>query len=264
MYYNLINSMSRGGVALDANVQVFITANGITDTTYINALNTLVIYLKANSVYSKIQAWWIFYGNENQSIYNFINPSLYRLNFFGSGTIDNNGFLGNGTNAYATTGFIPSAIQNVNSNGLTIVSRTNNTPVTSDTIEFGALFSGSSYIWVKNPNTTLFAGAAVNGSVGIFAQADSKGIYTATKTSATVTNIFKNSVGSTLFSSGGTLPTSELYIGTININGSPYTNGWTNQQLTMAMAHEGISNSETVILQSGLDTFENALGRKTW
>ena len=264
MYYNLINSMSRGAVALDADVINFLNANLITDTTYINALNTMVLGLKADGLYDGIQCWHIFYGNANQSKYNFINQSLYQLTFFGSGTIDNNGFLGNGTNAYATTGFIPSAIQNVNSNGLTIVSRTNNTPVTSDAIEFGALFSGNSYIWVKNPNTTLFAGASLNGNVGTFSQADSKGIYTATKTSATVTNIFKNSVGRTPFSSGGTLPTSELYIGTINFNGSPYTNGWTNQQLTMAMAHEGFSDAQIVLLHSRLDTFENALGRKTW
>ena len=36
------------------------------------------------------------------------------------------------------------------------------------------------------------------------------------------------------------------------------------QQLTMAMAHEGFSDAQIVLLHSRLDTFENALGRKTW
>jgi len=260
-------SLGSSTPALDVNVQAFITANGITDTIYINALNTLVVYLKVNLVFSKIQSWWIFYGNATQSKYNLINPSLYELTFFGGGTIDNNGFLGNGTNAYANTNFTPSAVQNVNNNGLTLVCATNNTTTTGDVIEFGSFNSGSqiSILVAKANNSNFRSSSALNdvATIGIRDGVnDSKGVFTGSKISAISNQLYINS---TLYSNGlggGSLPTFPLYIMALNLGGSLY--GVSQQRLLHNMAHEGLNATEVAILHTGLDAFETALGRKTW
>ena len=270
MYYNLINSMSRGAVALDADVINFLNANLITDTTYINALNTMVLGLKEDGLYDGIQCWHIFYGNGTQSKFNFKNPidsdSGFRLIFFGGGTISNNGFLTNGTNAYAKTHFVPITNQATNSNGITLVSRTNNTPVTSNTVDFGS-FSGasnSSYISLRGSvNFGGKTGTQFNANVLASSNNDAKGIFTVTKQSASVTKIFRNGTSIVSGNSGGAPSSGDMYIGTINFNG-PYTNGYSNQQLTQSMMHTGFSDAQIALLHSRLDTFENALGRKTW
>lgn len=253
--------------ALDPTVQAFITANGITDTVYINALNTLVIYLKFNGVFTKIQSWWIFYGNATQSKYNLINPTLYELSYFGSGTIDNNGFLGNGTNAYANTNFTPSAVQNVNSNGLTLVCASNNTTSTGDVIEFGSFNSGSqiSILVAKANNSNFRSSSALNdvGTIGIRDGVnDAKGVFTGTKTSAILNQLYINSALVSSGLGGGSLPTVPLYIMAMNLGGSLY--GVSQQRLLHNMAHEGLNATEVAILHTGLNTFETALGRKTW
>ena len=47
---------------LDANVQLFLNATGITDDTIINSLNTLVVSLKSNGLWSKMLAVYPFVG----------------------------------------------------------------------------------------------------------------------------------------------------------------------------------------------------------
>jgi len=262
------------GGGLDSDVVAFITANGITDATYISSLNTLVLYLKANSIYSKIQAWWIFYGNETQSKYNFINPvdtdAGHRNIFVGSTSdyvINNNGYQRTNNITYVNNNFIPSAIQNINSNGTTLVVGSNNASVSSDTVDSGAFNSGSqcSLLIIKNNNTTYDVLAGFNTTSSLAKRVgvnDSRGVFTGTKNSSTEHKLYINSSLIDTGTGGGTLPNVTEFMSAMNLGGSPY--GTSQQRFQQKLKHEGLNATEVAILHSGLDTFENALGRKTW
>jgi len=253
------------GGGLDPLTTPFLTANGITDPTYSSAVNTMFASVRSAGLLSNIQAWWIFYGNATQSKYNALSPvdadADFRLTFYGGGTIDGNGWLTNGTNAYADTHFLTGTTQSVNSNGFTLISGTNNTPISGDPIDMGVLSLGSSFVALKNGGVSLFR---LNNFNLTSSNTDAKGIFTATKQSATVSKLIRNNTVIANGNSGGTsLAVINMYIGTLNL-GSPYSSGWSNQRLQQALMHNGMSDADVGTLQGILDTFENALGRKTW
>ena len=93
---------------LDTDVQTFITAATLTDTTQINAINDLVLDLKAAGVWTKMKAIYPMVGGTATSHkWNLKDPrdldEAYRLVFNGGWTHDNMGALPNGINAEADT-----------------------------------------------------------------------------------------------------------------------------------------------------------------
>jgi len=99
-----------GGSSFDSDAQAFITAAGITDNTQQTAINTLVVGLKADSVWSKIGIIYPFVGgNATSHRYNLKSADSYLLTFYGDWTHDSTGAQPNGINAYASTGYIDSA-----------------------------------------------------------------------------------------------------------------------------------------------------------
>ncbi len=103
-------------IVYDADAQLFFdaeTAAGVTlTTTQTDAVNQLVIDLKAASIWTKMKAIYpIVGGTATAHKFNLKNPldtnAAFRLVFFGGVTHSSSGFFGNGTNAYADTFLIP-------------------------------------------------------------------------------------------------------------------------------------------------------------
>jgi hypothetical protein len=94
--------------AVDTDAQAFITAAGITDATQQSAINQLVLGLKADSIWTKMNALYPFVGGTATSHkYNLKDPrdldAAYRLQFFGGMTHNANGIQGDGGSGYANT-----------------------------------------------------------------------------------------------------------------------------------------------------------------
>jgi len=92
----------------DPNAQAFLDAAVITDVTQANAVNSLVIGLKDDGLWTNIQAIYpLVGGTAGSHKYNLKDPrdldAAYRLAFFGGWTHNTNGITGNGTNTYADT-----------------------------------------------------------------------------------------------------------------------------------------------------------------
>jgi hypothetical protein len=107
---NLFLNSSSSNPVLDPDAQIFITAAAITNSTQQNAINNLVIGLKADGLWSQMTAIYPFVGGTaSQHKYNLKDPrdlnAAYRLTFFGGWTHDSRGITGNGTNTYADTYF---------------------------------------------------------------------------------------------------------------------------------------------------------------
>ena len=96
------------GVPYDADAQAFLTAASITDATISGAINTLVVQMKADNIWTKMKAIYpLVGGTASTHKWNLKDPRdldvAYRLQFFGGVTHNSNGITSNGTNAYADT-----------------------------------------------------------------------------------------------------------------------------------------------------------------
>ena len=96
------------GVAYDPDAQAFFTASGLTGATNLNAVNQLVLDLKAASIWTKMKAIYPFVGGTAAlHKWNLKDPqdldAAFRLVFFGGWTHSSTGALPNGINGYEDT-----------------------------------------------------------------------------------------------------------------------------------------------------------------
>jgi len=267
---NIVTQSTSNYSYTDTDANASITAKSLTGAEQ-ESEYLLITGLKNNSLYVKTQAVYTFKGTTpSQHKFNSKNPidtdGAFRLTFSGTGTYSNLGFQTNGSNSYANTYFAPSINQNVNSNGMTVVVGTNNS-VNTDNCTVGSYNSESqmSIFTSKGNNTTYYRQSLLNSRGSAIIQTgvnDAKGIWTASKQSASVGKLFRNQTLIGSGSGGGALPTYNLYIGALNYIGS--LNGVSHQRIQMVILHEGLSNTEITTLQSIIDLSETIAGRKTW
>lgn len=266
---NSVNFTTTNYSYTDTDAIAFISAKNLSRPSSIESDYIFVTQLKSNSLWPKIQAAYSFNGEtSSQNKYNSKNPvdsdAGFRLTFVGDGLFDELGYHTN-RGGYANTYFVPSVNQAANSNGVTIVCGTNNSAASADVVELGSFNSGAqkSLITVKNNNTDYAKVLGLNSSnISITGTNESKGIFTGTKQSSTVTDLFINGVQEGTVSSGGTLPTYNIFIGCMNLTGTPY--GYSSQRIQAVLFHEGLSDSETTTLYSILDLIASINGNKTW
>ena len=101
----------------DIDAYNFVNATNIYDDLQVLAINTLVVGLKANNLWTKMRVIYPFVGGTATTHkYNLVNPSTSQIQFFGAWTQNSDGARSTvRPTAYANTGFIPSS-NNLNSN----------------------------------------------------------------------------------------------------------------------------------------------------
>jgi hypothetical protein len=251
----------------DADAQAFITAAGITDLTQKIAINNLVLGLKLNSLWSKILCLYPFVGGSaTTNKFNLKNPvdinSAFRLQFFGFNT-HTNGYQPNGLNAYANSFFIPSSNLTLNSEHIMVVSNTNSTPLTVDSIDIGALNSATqtSLMAIRGSSAKNLFQCRFNSNIISVSNTNSIGSFCVNKLGSTTASLYKNGTSVASGTSAGTLSSLPVYIGTLNLTSVPYPDGYTNQNYTFISYGNGLTSSEISILHSLQLTFNTTLGR---
>jgi hypothetical protein len=266
---NTVSVLTSNYSYTDSDANAYILAASLTSSEQESAYK-LIVDLKSNLLYTKIQALYPFKGTTAaQHKFNAKNPldtdAAFRLIFGGSSNTHSDlGYSGNGS-GYADSKFTPSINQTLNSNGITVSCGTNNEAKSSDVVEVGAFNSATqaSLIGVKNNNTNFGKVSRLNGNpLNANLSNESRGILTVTRQSQTVTSVFFNSNKVATGDSGGTLPTFPIWIGCLNLTNSAY--GSSNQRLQIVIIHEGLSDSEVATLHSIINLSELIAGRKTW
>jgi hypothetical protein len=250
----------------DTDAQAFITATAITDTTQKNAINDLVLDLKAAGVWTKMRALYpMVGGTATTHKFNLKDPrdldAAYRLTFAGGGTHGPNGYQLNGTTAYANTNLIPSTSGlGQNSTHLSFYSRTNNTSL----YDFGHVWtSQTSLIYLQSRATDGKVYYRLNsqnaaGTESSHTIADSLGLFTVNRNSASSQDLFKNSTKfSSNFNSYGTVSTNIL-LGALYVNGSYYYGA---RQCAFSSIGDGLTDLESNLFYQIVEKFQYALGR---
>jgi hypothetical protein len=242
----------------DADAQAFVTNAGIVDQVEANAINNLVIGLKADSLWTKMKAVYPFVGGTATSnSYNLKNTAQYQLSFSGGATHNSNGYTG-GVNGYANTGLNPNTAFSTNDSfHISIYSRTNSSLDGADL--GGANGSTRTDLWLKAADGNCYNRVHLNGITA--ANANSTGIYISTRNSSTSLKLFKNAtqLGSTYTGANGSRLDINMFLGAYNLGGTP--NYYTQRNYGFASIGDGLSDSESTNLNSRINTFNTALSR---
>ena len=269
MYYGLISSMNKTvASAYTARTTAFIAATGISDTTIINALNTMDLSLISAGLDTKMKALYPFVGaSASTHKYNFMDArdldAAFRLTFNGGWTHSSTGALPNGTNAYAETYLTPSISLSQNNTHISYYSRTNRSK------DYGVPIG--SYDNVNNSQLLLFARTTGNamfsrintlnfGGDTYSGITDSKGFYIGNRIISTYSKLFRNgtSLGNGAIVSYN-LPTNTTVIGAVN---TPFgLNFYDNEELAIASIGNGLSDSEASSFYTIVQTFQTSLFR---
>jgi hypothetical protein len=261
--------------SFDSDAQTFITIASLTDTTQTNAVNDLVLDLKAAGLWTKISTLYpMVGGNATSHKFNLKDPrdldAAYRLEFNGGWTHSASGATPNGTDAYAKT-FISSSEIGLNTGHVSYYSRTNNSNPSTIMAEMGALKS------VPDSYTGLNIGASNlqyfrwnNGTTTpSVSTSNTLGLYVASRTTNTTMKAYKNGdvvAGFSTTAPSNATTTIKMYLGaTNNVGNSLATNVpsyYSNRQCAFASIGSGFTTDvESQVFYQIVEKFQVALGR---
>ena len=248
-------------IVSDSDAQAFLNAADITNTTQANAVNQLVIDLKAANLWTKMKAVYPFVGGTATTHkWNLKNPSdtnaAFRLSFVGGWTHSANGALSNGTNAYADTFLSPISVMtpfslsigsyNKDATGTTGYISGCQT-ATSQTLRHQIL-TGFHALRTPNLNSTNVAYVAGGFNGG-------------SRVSSTLAYAM-NSAGTTTSDTGSTtnsFPTAQLALACLMNITSP--GSYSSSTFSFYSAGDGLSIAEMTTLRTIVINFQTTLGR---
>ena len=263
-YYKLISIMPK--FSLDVDAQAFITATGITDATQITAINTLVVGLKADGLWTKSRAIYPFIGGSASTHkWNLRTPlntnAAFRLTFIGGITHYANGIKGNLLNAYYETHLNPSTEFSLATGGCGFVATNENLQING--LDYGAFQSGVNYrfqLTVRDTNNTLTSAMMSNSFIQT-SNTNSIGFFGGTRIPNDNAN-FYTIINATNIATAGAYqePNSTINGFCLNINNTiKQFFGETRQ--SFAYFGEGLTTSEAQLLRARVNTYNATLGR---
>jgi hypothetical protein len=256
--------------AYDPDAQAFFTASGLTGATELNAVNQLVLDMKAYGIWSKMKAIYPFVGGTAAlHKWNLKDPqdtnAAFRLVFNGGWTHSATGALPNGTNGYANTFLATSAI-GLNSGHISFYSRSNLAQASS--IEIGALkLSPDSYSDVIINFTSVGMLGRFNATAYVSAlNSDSRGFYITNRTAINVIKFHKNS---TIAINSTILPQNtsnvSIFIGAANNHGvftTDVADYYSAKECAFASIGDGLTDTEAADFYTAVQNFNTTLTRQ--
>jgi hypothetical protein len=262
---NSFSIPSGGGGGVDPDAQAFITAAGITDPTQQSAINTLVVGMKADNIWTKMNAIYPFVGGTASAHkYNLKDPrdldAAFRIVFNGGWTHNSNGIQSNGVNAYANT-----------------FAASNTTAIPNQANHWGIYHrqlatSGDGYQGVLDYNGSVFAFSGLTAKLGsyylmglqcfessiVFSQI---GFHNGSSVAVNNGKLYLN--GALIYSQGSTRNYSGSYnffLGAVSLNGNP--NFYNNAQIAFTTLGATLTATDAANLYTRVQAFQTTLGRQ--
>jgi hypothetical protein len=271
-------------IVSDADAQAFLNAAEITNVTQANAVNTLVIGMKAQGLWTKMKAIYPFVSdgatsNDRalQHRFNLKDPrnldAAFRLTFSGTWVHSNTGALPNGTNAFANTFLSLSNLSQTNTH-LSYYSRTA-TDISGFPSVMGAFgnpnYERAAELYIRRPNQSNNGGGQLGSyltSQVSFVESSAQRFSIISRTSATSLKYYSNNI---LRATNTTSDTTgygnfNIYLGASNGEGVgipiPYAINFSQLQCAFASIGDGLTDTDATNLYNLTQTFQTTLGRQ--
>lgn len=256
----------------DADAQAFFNAANITDTNEKDAVNDLVVDLKATNLWSEMYAIYPFVGQTSDSCkYNLKDPrdadDAYRLTYIGTNSFTNLGLSQSGTSGADSKFILANAgVTSSLACGVYFNNNANGSIATTLGAQPSSVFSALAVIQ-HYPNFGSVSGQGTcdpfseNPSRITFTAVDQKGLQFWDRTSNTFAAVYKNTteLGSTTADvTASPRNDRSLYIGCRN---SGTADVFGNNVISFAFISKKIGASNITSFYNAVDKFATALGR---
>jgi hypothetical protein len=258
---------------LTVRTSAFLTASAISDATIRGGLNTFDIGMIANSLDTKMRAVYPYATDKStlsdilgQFKFNFMNAvdtnAAYRLSFNGTSTASSNGWIPNGTNAYANTFFqASSGWTNTNSVSFGVYTRNNTaTAAVMGSSENVITIPDASFLYTHLNNNLVYTATTTGAPFSsVSSIGATSGLFVVSRTASNLTTVYRNgtSIGTTVKASTGrsTIP---FWLGAANFNGYvEYGKG----EWAFAFIADGLSGAEASTFYTLVQGLQTTLGR---
>ena len=209
-------------------------AGGTLTATEQTAVNTLVVTLKANGIWTPMKAIYPMVGASAAACAQNLKSSSFTGSFTSGWTFASTGVTGNGTSAYMNTTFNHNLFAQ-NSGHLSIYNRTDALGLFTDIGADGSTNSCSS-IWSRLSNLTYNQIHNATGSYQTVANTNSQGHYISNRTGAL------------------------LYIGALNAGG--VAQYFSSRQYAFASMGDGLTDTEASNFYTAVQAFQTTLSRQ--
>jgi hypothetical protein len=264
--YATDDATTSAGSSFDSDAQAFMTAAGITNSTQQDAIDDLVVALKAASIWTKMKAIYPFVGGTAATHkFNLKDPAdtdaAFRLTFFGSWTHSATGAKGAGGSTGADTHFVPGTHYDDGNAHYSLYLRDNVSA--GNQYELGLAESGGTgfYFNARTASDTVntYRMHGVSDTLTP-ANTDSRGFFLVNLDSAL--RVYKN--GTELANDASLTTVAErtisIYIGAYNFSGSTPAEGST-RQLAFCSIGQALTPTEVTAFNTAVAAYQTALSR---
>jgi hypothetical protein len=233
-------------------------AGGSLTATEKSAVNTLVVSMKANSIWTPMKAIYPMVGASAAACAQNLKSSSFTGTFSSGWTFASTGVTGNGTSAYMNTNLNPSTNLTLNSSHLSFYSRTNSN---GTEVEMGSETApNGSVLEIRTVGVTYYK--VNSGATYItYTDSDSRGFYLANRTASNVINGWKNSTKvATGTTSSSSLSSANIFLGSLSQSGTPIY--FTTKQCALASIGDGLNDTQASDFYTAVQAFQTTLSRQ--
>jgi hypothetical protein len=251
------------GAAFDADAVAFFNrvtkAGGTLSKTEKQAVNQLVLDLKANSLWTPMKAIYPMVGASAAACAQNLKSSSFTGNFTSTGwTFASTGATPNGISAYMNTGLVTNTNLSLNSAHLSYYSRTNTT--TPDAFDMGSsATSAELYLCYKafgNQYVAVNSGGSTYNPL-----ANTLNLLQINRVNSTQVKVYKNgSTHQTISLNSNSINSLNNYIGCMNVGGTPLY--FTARQCAFASIGDGLTDTESANFYTAVQAFQTTLRRQ--
>lgn len=243
----------------DPSASAFFSRAGITDQTQKDAVNQLVIDLKAAALWTKMVALYPYVGGTSETHSHNLISSSFQITWNGTVTHNANGITGNGTTGFGDTGCKPSDL-GVNG-GCSSYVRVIPAGDSNYSISCG---DGAGRVYGILLNVTAATRQCAYGEDFVFAfssTAVTAGLYSDNRIASADLQLYFN--GSSLvtqtFASVISAASVNFYVLAQNNNGTAAF--FSEENNSLSALHQGLTAAENSALYTAVQAFQTALGR---
>ena len=251
---------------IDADVQAFFdrvtTAGGSLSATEQTAVNTLVVQMKADGIWSKMKAVYPMVGASAAACAQNLKSSSFTGTFTSGWTFASTGVTPNGTSAYMDTGLNVNNELSGDHSHLAVYSRSLNSG-SNDKYQIGCYSTSlASFYAIDLYGSTGYLGAL--GSTTTFNTAsitNAQGFIGIKKETNNDQKSFRNStILQTKTQTSTVKPNLNIWLGAVNLNSAGY--GYSNLQLAFASIGDGLTDAELSDYYTAVQAFQTTLSRQ--